>query len=353
MFRGKTAFVIGAGAGVDISMPTGKALIEEIEKRLTFGRAEQGSRRGLNGERLNDAILRASAMRKIDTKQLFGAAASIAQGAHHMGSIDTYIHAHGHNELIKLVGKMAIVDVILDYERKCDVFIDWTKHPFNFKNEEKVRKSWLATFMNSLVQGVTVQGSLDSIFNSIAIINFNYDRCVEQYLWKSLQRSFGVPEERASELMSKLVIHHPYGAIADLKWKGVANGLHLGGDPHDEYCVDIDLLSQGIKTFNEEVSGGGAIEEVRTFLEEAKHVVFLGFHFHRQNVELIAPKSHGRKIGVKHAYASTYGRSAPEKAVIESQVNAMFHETAQEVWSHLDILECGKLLADYGTTFAA
>jgi hypothetical protein len=353
MFREKTAFVIGAGAGVDISMPTGKALIEEIEKRLTFGPAQQGSRRGQNGERLNDAIRRASAKHKIDTNKLFGAAASIAQGAHHMGSIDTYIHAHGHNELIKLVGKMAIVDVILDYERKCDVFINWTTHPFNFKNEEKVRKSWLATFMNILVQGVTVQRSLDSIFDNIAVINFNYDRCVEQYLWKSLQRSFGVSEERASELISRLRMHHPYGAIADLKWKDAANGLHLGGDPHDEYSIDLDALSGGIKTFNEEVSGGDELDDVRGFLGEARHVVFLGFHFHRQNVELVAPKSQGRKIGVKHAYASTFGRSAPEKAVIESQLNAMFHETAQEVWSHLDILECGKLLADYGTTLIA
>lgn len=352
MFREKTAFVIGAGAGVDISMPTGKALIEEIEKRLTFGRAE-GTRRGLNGERLNEAIRRASAMRKIDTNQLFGAAASIAQGAHHMGSIDTYIHAHGHNEHIKLVGKMAIVDVILDYERKCDVFIDWTRHPFNFKDEARVRKSWLSIFMNILVQGVTLQGTLGTIFDNIAIINFNYDRCVEQYLWKSLQRSFGVPEEKASELMSKLLIHHPYGVIADSKWKDAAKGLHLGGDPHGEYSIDLDALSRGIKTFNEEVSGGEELENVRRFLEEARHIVFLGFHFHRQNVELIAPKSAGRKVGVKHAYASTFGRSAPEKLVIEGQLNAMFHETAQDVWSHLDILECGKLLADYGTTFSA
>ena len=65
-----------------------------------------------------------------------------------------------------------------------------TKHPFNFKDEGKVRRSWLAVLMNTLVQGVTVEGNLDKIFDKIAIVNFNYDRCVEQYLWKSLQRSF-------------------------------------------------------------------------------------------------------------------------------------------------------------------
>jgi hypothetical protein len=93
MFREMTAFVIGAGAGVDISMPTGKELIQEIEQRLTFRPSDQGRSRGLHSERMNDAIRRASARYKIDTGMLFGSAGSIAQGAHHMGSIDTYIHA--------------------------------------------------------------------------------------------------------------------------------------------------------------------------------------------------------------------------------------------------------------------
>jgi hypothetical protein len=231
MFKEKTALIIGAGAGVDIHMPTGKALIEEIEKRLRFITLE--GQRGLTSDRLHTAVQRASARHKIETQLLFGAATSIANGAHHMGSIDTYIHAHSHDEKIKMVGKMAIIDVILDSELHCDVFIDWRKHPYDFKNEEKVRKSWLAVLMNSLVQGIIAKGNLDTIFDNIAIINFNYDRCVEQYFHKALQTSFGITAEQAAELITtKLQIHHPYGKLADLICENKA-GLQLGGDSHD------------------------------------------------------------------------------------------------------------------------
>jgi hypothetical protein len=350
MFKGKTAFIIGAGTGVDIHMPTGKELIEEIEKRLTF-RVVNGQR-GLTSERLHVAVQQASARHKIETQLLLGAGVSIAKGAHHMGSIDTYIHAHSHDENIKMVGKMAIIDVILDSELHCDVSIDWTKYPFDFKNDGRARKSWLAVLMNSLVQGIVAKENLDNIFDNIAIINFNYDRCVEQYFHKSLQLSFGVTSERAAELItSKLVIHHPYGKIADLIWEA-HNGLHLGGDPHDRYNVDLELLSHNIRTFNEEVEGSPKLDECKRFLSEARNVVFLGFHFHDQNVALISPH-HAQRTTTQHVYASTFGRSPPEKERIAGQVGEMLGPPYSLAQVHLDIEDCRQLLADYGTTIVA
>jgi hypothetical protein len=350
MFRGKTAFVIGAGAGVDIDMPTGRKLLDEIENRLTLHVHKNQTR--LRGERLDDAVRHASAPYKIDTNLLLAAGASIAKGAHHMGSIDTYIHAHGHDERIKIVGKMAIVDIILDAERECDVFISWTKHPFDFKDEAKARRSWLAVLMNSLVQGLTVKSNLDHIFDNVAIINFNYDRCVEQYLHKALQTSFGVSPDEAAALMSKLLIHHPYGKIANLKWQNDQGGLHLGGDPHDKSAVDVELLSRNIRTFNEEVEGSAELDRCKQFLSDAKNVVFLGFHFHDQNVGLIAP-THIQRTTVRHAYATTFGRSDPEKERIEAHINGMLGPPSSLMRVYLDIAECRQLLSDYGTTLMA
>jgi hypothetical protein len=207
--------------------------------------------------------------------------------------------------------------------------------------------------MNTFVQGVTVEGNLDKIFDNVAIVNFNYDRCVEQYLYKSLQRSFGVSEQKAAELMSKLLIHHPYGLIAEMVWKDQHKGLHLGGDPHDRFNVDLELLSRNIKTFNEEVENTEGLDHVYDFLTEARNVVFLGFHFHAQNVRLITPRSRDMPMPLRNAYASTYGRSAPEKAVIQEQLNTMFRDSTTITRAHLDIAECGRLLADYGTTLTA
>jgi hypothetical protein len=267
-----------------------------------------------------------------------------------MGSIDNFLHAHSHDENIKIVGKMAIVDAILDYERQCDLFIDMSKHPFNFKNEGNVRKSWLAVFMNALVRGVTVQGNLETIFDRIAIINFNYDRCVEQYLHTSLQRGFGISDQKATDLLSKLLIHHPYGRIAQMGWEDSRKGLHLGGDAHDPSNVDLETLSLNIKTFNEEVEKSDALSAAHNALANAKNIVFLGFHFHDQNVSLIAPSQAVERVTTQYVYASTFGRSAPEKHIIEMQIDGMFRMSSHQVQSRLDIEQCGKLLADFGTT---
>jgi hypothetical protein len=306
----------------------------------------------LGSNRIQDALKRAAARTSTDFNALMGAAGSIAAGVHHMGSIDSYIHAHNHDEGIKLVGKIAIIDTILDYERQCKVFIDSTKHPQVFKDEQNVRTSWLDVFMNLLVQRVVVKTNIDDMFKNLAIINFNYDRCLEQYLHHSIQQSLRVSGEDAAELMAKLLIHHPYGSIAKLPWQDKAKGLHLGGDPHSAESVDLEQLSGNIRTFNEEVARSSELDAVKSFLAESRRVVFLGFHFHPQNMDLIALQE-TNKIGVRHVYASMYGRRPPEKQRIDSQIRGLFQGTSHDVGAHLDINECKELLYSYGTTLAS
>jgi hypothetical protein len=346
MFKEKTTFIIGAGSGVDIDMPTGKMLIEQIASHLQFrsdgGRMTQG-----NGD-IRQAISRASTRHKIDTNSLISAAHAIVNGAHHMGSIDSYIHAHSDDECIKICGKIAIVHTILQYERNCAVYIDPTKMPPRFNNETKVRASWYDTFMGLLVGRVIAKQNLDNIFDNVAIINFNYDRCLEQYLCLSMQRSFRISADRAAELMSKLLIHHPYGVLAKLPWQNKSTGIHLGGDPYGNEN-DLEKLSHNIKTFNEEVERSNELDSIKAFLAESKRTIFLGFHFHNQNVDLITPDFAVSK-GVRHAYVSTYGRKEPELQIIEAQVRAIFHLSSYDTSVHMNVPECRLLLESYGTT---
>jgi hypothetical protein len=52
-------------------------------------------------------------------------------------------------------------------------------------------------------------------------------------------------------------------------------------------------------------------------------------------------------------YASTFGRSGPQKQRIEAQIEGMFNQSAHVVTAHLDIEYCAKLLDDYGTILAS
>jgi hypothetical protein len=65
-------------------------------------------------------------------------------------------------------------------------------------------------------------------------------------------------------------------------------------------------------------------------------------------VQLITPSSRDQKTA-KNVYASTFGRSAPEKNVIMGQIESMFRASSL----FLDIPDCARLLTDYGTTLTA
>jgi hypothetical protein len=46
---------------------------------------------------------------------------------------------------------------------------------------------------------------LQNAFNNVTFVNFNYDRCIEQYLFWSLQR-IGVPQADAVDIVGRLSI---------------------------------------------------------------------------------------------------------------------------------------------------
>ncbi len=352
MFREKTAFVIGAGAGVEIGMPTGATLIDEISKRVNV--TYEAGQLKTGALEVVEALRIAAKREEIEPNKLFAAGRSISTGARQMRSIDSYIHAHSHDEAMKICGKIAIVDTILRHEARCAVFMDTTKHPLKFRDSKKAADSWLDEFMHLVTRGVILEKNLDEIFDNVAVINFNYDRCFEQFVCKSLMDTFGIPVGRAGGLISrKLMLHHPYGKIAPLPWQTQNNdGVALGGDPYGEQD-DIAQYAKNIRTFNEEVDKSAELQVIQQFLVDAKRIVFLGFHFHPQNVELITPTFFQKKGSVKRAYVSTYGRKAPELEIVKRQIEHMFHKSAHETGVHLDVQFCRELLDSYGTTLVS
>jgi hypothetical protein len=48
-----------------------------------------------------------------------------------------------------------------------------------------------------LTEGIRNNDDLDRIFDSVAFVNFNYDRCLEQFLWMALQQFYLITEDKA------------------------------------------------------------------------------------------------------------------------------------------------------------
>jgi hypothetical protein len=60
---------------------------------------------------------------------------------------------------------------------------------------------------------------------------FNYDRCIEQYLFHALQDYYGVSPHEASAMMASLKIFRPYGKIGDLPWQSQEGAVPFGKSP--------------------------------------------------------------------------------------------------------------------------
>jgi hypothetical protein len=347
MFSVPTVFVVGAGAGVDVDMLTGDTLCNEIAKKVNIA-FEGGTKKISGDDRTYEAVRRIRVQRGIDINELMAAGRRISKGIHFSGSIDSYIHTYKDDELIKIAGKLGIVQTILEYERKSKLFVDMTKHPFKFRDDAGVLKSWLRKFMVLLQEGIVLKQNLDHLFKNVMIINFNYDRCVEQFLYRACQSLFGIDDGRAAELIGKLRIYHPYGIVAPLPWQP-PGGVEFGGHPYGE--DDYGKLIDNIRTFNEEVEEGTELRVLQEVFAVSKRFVFLGFHFHKQNLELITPRAMHGDIEV---YATALNRSSSDIEDIKVKMTRVFGGKVTYARQHYEMhMDCVKLFTDFGSRFGS
>jgi hypothetical protein len=247
MFNIPTVMVVGAGAGFDLEMPLGNRLAKLIADAVDF-RMEAGAlSRG--HVKIAEAL---QGIGKGGWGPLMIAGRMIAEGIQYTRSIDNYVHSHSDKSVVKTVAKIAIVKTILDAERACHIATIDRSHPNRFRDEEKAHKSWLSDFFTVLQDGVVETLNLENIFDNLTIINFNYDRCVEHYLFHVFRRLYPSRGEAPliQLLSSKLKILHPYGVVGHLPWQSQTGVVTFGGEPSAQ---DLVLLSEQIRTYNEEV----------------------------------------------------------------------------------------------------
>lgn len=135
------------------------------------------------------------------------------------------------------------------------------------------------------------------MLKKISFIIFNYDRCVEHFLFYSLQNYYGISDRAAVDYLGDLKIYHPYGTVGDLPWQDGQGATSFG-----QNVAGRELLSRAaqIRTFIEQTEDQVAVAEIRELLSEANIVVFLGFAFHPLNMELICPlKVEGAKKNLR------------------------------------------------------
>jgi hypothetical protein len=196
-------------------------------------------------------------------------------------SIDEALHWwRARTEIVEL-GKIAVAHYILDAERRCSMAPQ--DDQINVAN---YWGTWLGSFM-SMALSALERGEAPKAFEQVTIINFNYDRTIEHFLYWALQQRAGVGPEQAAECVARLKIIRPYGSIGKLAWQD-REGVPFGGHSH---LKQASAVVGNIRTFTEQIQEPDLLSSINVALNSASLVIFLGFGFHQQNVELFKPTS--------------------------------------------------------------
>lgn len=296
----KTIFIVGAGASREVNLPIGSELKTSIARDFQ-------SRSGASGDEVILGAIREASGGKIlpflDTCKHIRDAMPLAI------SIDNFIDVHSEDERIVLCGKLAIVRTILQGEAGSSLFMNQSQGNRQLKFNQ-LEKTWFNSFFHLLTQNCK-SSDLAKRLSSVAFITFNYDRCIEHYLYYALQEFYRIDASEVAQLLREhLEIYHPYGTVGSLPWLNQLNAMHYGATPNPTQLLQ---LANEIKTFTEGTNELlSDVNSIRSHMKTSHRLVFLGFAFHKLNMELLIPGSEGTQPPTGrhvHVFATDHGLS--------------------------------------------
>ncbi len=279
-------FIVGAGASKEAGLPLGSELKNKISEALDIRFDSAGYQRISGDPRIEQAfrlITQGPNGRPGDINPHLYASWKIRDAMSQAASIDNFLDAHRDDPLIIECGKLAIASCILEAESKSMMHIDKSNinNTMNFKS---LGETWYGDLFKFIVEGCQRQNVKERL-TRIAVITFNYDRCIEAYLHAALRNYYHTSIEETTELLSHLKIHHPYGSIGQLSWPSYHPNIEFGGSPQPQQLVAI---SKGLKTFTEGTNKAFSdINAIRSLVKSAESLVFMGFGFNKQNLDLL------------------------------------------------------------------
>ena len=304
MFNTKTLFVIGAGASYEVGLPLGDTLLETIAGDLDY-RIEHFNRPTSGNRVLFNAWMQHYGDNNVGMNAVIDAARKIHHAHGFANSIDQFIDTHYTDELVAFCGKCAITLFILEEERKSDIYVDSDDRNARLKLKKEF-EPWFVPFSKMLFEGVRVD-RIDTLFDNLSIVCFNYDRCIEHFLAYSISQHYQVNIGDARQLVyEKLKIIHPYGQVGDLPIPNNRHGVNFGEAIGGERLIEVSSM---INTFTEQ-RDEGKMDAVKAEVSNAETVVFLGFGFLPDNMEILIPNN-GSKVD--RIFATVFKESAPNQ----------------------------------------
>jgi hypothetical protein len=348
MRAAKTVFIVGAGASNEVGVPFGREFIEIIAEKLNYRFKGPSLDPDFGDPEILDVIQQYAQDRQTLNRYLDGAR-RIREGILFSRSIDAFIDVHRDDQIIQKLGKLSIAKTILEREQRSYMYISPPSD--SFQDVQRLAKSWFVNLSRGLNEGVRKE-EINRIFERAAFVVFNYDRCVEHFLYNNLLKHYGADAVAAKAVMGTLKIYHPYGKVADLPWES-AGGIPFGFPANRPNLMQA---ASQIKTYTERIESDDALKTIRGEIAEAETLVFLGFSYQESNMTLLDPGCEGV---VRNVFGTSFGISASDVEEIKNQVRRLVRRNLtehkvrgglEEIGERINIrsdLQCAGLLDEY------
>ena len=122
--------------------------------------------------------------------------------------------------------------------------------------------------------------------NQLSIITYNYDRSLEKFFVDVLKKGFSLTDMEAAKRAQGVPVVHVHGSFGDL----------LGAVGHVRpYYPDYRELHdtmQRLHIVSDDIKQSGVIAKYSRLLQDATHVIFLGFGYDSVNVARLGLETH-------------------------------------------------------------
>lgn len=340
----KKLFIVGAGASSEAELPLGEELkgniAELLDIKFSYSSQKSGDHKIVlavneycrghnNGQTFNDYISSAWLIRD------------------HMiyaQSIDNFIDQHNGNKKIEQLGKLAIIRAILQAESTSLMKFHKSNHQAPKLDFTSLKGTWYIQLWRLLTENCRAEDLPDRL-SKVAFIIFNYDRCIEHFIFHTLKSYYNLSEDRARELIQLIEIYHPYGQAGSLPWARGQVNIEFGDEPSVEQLLQ---LSFQIKTFTEGTSEDEShINAIRNTINQAESLIFLGFAYYKQNLELLQPRyaGSGPKMSNKLCIGTSIGISDYDTHQIKNEFPSLFKISGSKTF--INNVECNKIFHNY------
>lgn len=339
----KTVIVIGAGASKECGLPTGDEMKADIARLLNFRFSDNGERRS-GDQKVLDALRSISR-----TSGNPGGVSPYLDAARHISaalplaiSIDNFVDAHRGNGVLELVSKVAIAKAVLDGERTSKM---WNGEHWEGKalKAAELDGTWYPELMKRLTEGNSWNDLVDRL-SGLTLVVFNYDRCIEHFVFSALKIYYKVSDDDAALAIERIKIIHPYGSVGPLRWQRGADNIEFGGAGGGDQLVKS---ASKIRTFTQGTDPKESeIVELRDRFLAADTVLFLGFAYHQMNLNVLRPgRPHAVPTGVRYI-GTAFGMSHSNAESVRNDLINLASVNAAYVTVRSD-LTCSRLFIDY------